>query len=168
MILGAYFAEEGREAELEALIAAIREAEVEVQAEGRAGQPEVLTLVANAIDAYGWARNGNPTEREAAILDLRDLQGTGLAPDVWIKWWLGELYAEDGRPREASVYLEALRGSGVPYHASYLLGKVYTELGEREKARDAYVRFLQAWEEADPDLPQLEEARTALEELLAG
>jgi len=168
MILGAYFAEEGREAELEELIAAIREAEVEVQGEGRAGQAEVLALVANATDAYGWARNGNPTEREAAILDLRDLQGTGLAPDVWIQWWLGELYAEEGRPREASVYLEALRGSGVPYHASYLLGKVYTELGDREKARDAYIRFLQAWEEADPDLPQVAEAREALKGLMAG
>jgi tetratricopeptide (TPR) repeat protein len=127
-----------------------------------------LTLVANAIDAYGWARNGNAAERDAAILELRDLQGTGLDPEVWIEWWLGELYAEDGRPREASVYLEALRGSGVQYHANFLLGRAYTELGEREKARDAFVRFLQAWEEADPDLPQVEEARAALEELLAG
>jgi hypothetical protein len=61
-----------------------------------------------------------------------------------------------------------MRSSGVPHVANYLLGRAYTQLGEREKARDAYVRFLQAWEEADPDLPQLEEARAALEELLAG
>lgn len=168
MILGAYFAEEGRETEIENLLAAIREAEAQAQAEDGASRAEMLTLAADAIDAYGWARNGNPAEREAAIQELRNLQGTGRPPDVWIRWWLGELYAEDGRPREASVYLESLRGSGVPHQANYLLGKVYTELGEREKARDAYVRFLQAWEEADPDLPQLEEARAALEELLAG
>ncbi len=168
MTLGAYFAEESKEAEIENLLTAIREAEAEARAEDMAGRAETLTLAADAIDAYGWARNGNPAEREEAILELRDLQGTARAPDVWIRWWLGQLYSEDGRPREASVYLESLRATGVPHHANYLLGQVYTELGEREKARDAYIRFLQAWEEADPDLPQVEEAREALKDLMAG
>ncbi len=91
-----------------------------------------------------------------------------MPPDVWIRWWLGELYMEDGQPGEAVVYLESMRSTGVPHVANFLLGRAYTELGDREKARTAYIRFLQAWEEADPDLPQAEEARAALEDLLAG
>ena len=106
----------------------------------------MLTLAADAMDAYGWARNGNPSQRGEAILQLRDLAGTGLPPSIWVRWWLGELYMEDGRPGDAVAYLESLRGTGVPHVGNLLLGRAYTELGEREKARDAYVRFLQAWE----------------------
>ena len=166
--LGAYFAEQGREEQLERLLDEMRAAAPEVSAAGNEVRAEGLTLSADAIEAYGWARNGGTTERDDAISRLKGMQGTGMHADVWIRWWLGELYLEDGRPREAAVYLETMRSSGVPHVANFLLGRAYTELGEREKARDAYVRFLQAWEEADPDLPQLDEARAALEELLAG
>jgi tetratricopeptide (TPR) repeat protein len=166
--LGAYFAEQGREEQLERLLDEMRSAAPEVSAARNEVQAAGLTLSADAIEAYGWARNGGPAERDDAISRLKGMQGTGMHADIWIRWWLGELYLEDGRPREAAVYLESMRSSGVPHVANYLLGRAYTQLGEREKARDAYVRFLQAWEEADPDLPQLEEARAALEELLAG
>jgi tetratricopeptide (TPR) repeat protein len=168
LMLGAYYAEQGREEQLEGLLAEMRGAAVEVLAQAGEAREKNLTLAADAIEAYGWARNGNPEEREEAIQNLRDLQGTGMPADVWIRWWLGDLYIEDGQPAEAVVYLEALRSTGIPHYANLQLGRAYTELGEREKARTAYVRFLQAWEEADPDLPQLQEARDALEELLAG
>jgi tetratricopeptide (TPR) repeat protein len=168
LTLGAYFAEEAREEQLEELLSAMREASAEAGTESRSDRETGLTLTADAIEAYGRARNGTPEEREAAILGLRDLQGTGYAADVWIRWWLGQIYLEDGRLRDAAVYIEALRQSGVHYHANYLLGGVYAELGEREKAADAYIRFLQAWEEADPDLPQVDEAREALRSLMAG
>ncbi len=107
-------------------------------------------------------------EREEAIEKLEELAWTGLPPSIWVRWWLGEIHMDEGRPAAAVTYLETLRAAGVPHVGNLLLGRAYTELGDREKARDAYVRFLQAWEEADPDLPQLEEARAALEELLAG
>jgi tetratricopeptide (TPR) repeat protein len=168
MILGSYYAEQGDEEHLESLLEEIREAAVEIGAEGADSRTVVLALAADALDAYGRAKYGESAERDEAILELRDLQGTGLPPDVWIRWWLGELYMEAGRPREAAVYLESMRSTGVPHVANFLLGRAYVELGEREKARAAYIRFLQAWEEADPDLPQIEEARAALEDLLAG
>jgi tetratricopeptide (TPR) repeat protein len=168
IVMGAYYAEHGREAELETLLDEIRAGATEVAAEGAERWGRILTLAADALDAYGWARNGDPVEREEAIERLEDLAFTGLAPSIWVRWWLGELHLEDDRPGDAVVYLETLRAAGVPHVGNLLLGRAYTQLGEREKARDAYVRFLQAWEEADPDLPQLEEARTALEELLAG
>ena len=168
MVMGAWYAEQGREEQLETLLGEVRSAAAETAAEGRERPAEMLTLAAGALEAYGWARNGGPPEREEAIQKLEDLAFTGLPPSIWVRWWLGELHMEDGQPRDAVVYLESIRGSGVPHVANLQLGRAYTQLGEREKARDAYVRFLQAWEEADPDLPQLDEARAALEELLAG
>ena len=168
MTLGAYYAENGREEQIESLLGEIRAAVDETGADGQTQPKPMLTLAADAIDAYGWARNGNPAEREEAILKLGDLAWTALPPSVWVRWWLGDLHMEDGRPGDAVVYLEPLRATGVPHVANLQLGRAYSQLGEREKARAAYVRFLQAWEEADPDLPQLEEARDALEELLAG
>ncbi len=166
--LGAYYAEQGNEEQLETLIGDMRDAASKVAAESNEERALGLTLAADAIEAYGWARNGESVERDRALESLRELQGTGMHADVWIRWWLGELYMVDDKPGEAVVYLETLRHSGVPQRANYLLGKAYVELGEQEKARDAYIRFLQAWEEADPDLPQLEEAREALRSLMAG
>ncbi|MBT8461600.1 MAG: hypothetical protein KJO44_03685, partial [Gemmatimonadetes bacterium] len=166
--LGAYYAEQGKEEQLETLLDDMRSGAAEAAAEGRERSAEMLTLAADALDAYGWAKNGDRVERGGAIQKLEDLAFTGLPPSIWVRWWLGELHLEDGQPGDAVVYLESLRGSGVPHVANFLLGRAYTELGEREKARAAYVRFVQAWEEADADLPQLQEARAALEELLAG
>jgi len=168
MTLGAYYAENGKEEQLESLLGEIRAAAGGTGADGETPPSPILTLAADAIDAYGWARNGGPVEREDTILKLRELAGTGLAPSIWVRWWLGDLYMEDSRPGDAVVYLESLRGTGVPHVANFQLGRAYTQLGERGKARDAYIRFLQAWEEADSDLPQVDEARAALEELLAG
>lgn len=168
MTLGAYYAENSEAEHLESLLGEIRAAAGGTGEDGETARSPLLTLAADAIDAYGSARNGNPAEREEAIFNLGDLAWTALPPSVWVRWWLGDLNMEDGRPGAAVPYLEALRGTGVPHVANLQLGRAYTQLGERAKARDAYVRFLQAWEEADPDLPQLEEARAALEELLAG
>jgi tetratricopeptide (TPR) repeat protein len=42
-------------------------------------------------------------------------------------------------------------------------GRLYEQLGEREKAAAAYAHFLELWKEADPALqPQLREAREGL------
>ena len=168
MTLGAYYAENGKEEEIESLLGEMRANAGGTGTAGETSPSPMLTLAADAIDAYGWARNGEPVEREEAIEKLEDLAFTGLPPSIWVRWWLGELHMEDGHPGDAVVFLESLRGSGVPHVANLELGRAYTQLGEREKARAAYIRFLQAWEEADPDLPQLAEARAALEELLAG
>ena len=50
------------------------------------------------------------------------------------------------------------------YARSFLArGRLYEELGEREKAAQAYQRFLALWKDADPEFqPQLREARAGL------
>ncbi|MGW8283311.1 MAG: hypothetical protein ACWGON_08445, partial [Gemmatimonadota bacterium] len=74
---------------------------------------------------------------------------------------------EDGRLREAALYYDTSRHGLLSSRANYRLGEIYEQLGEEEKARDAWIRFLQAWEDADPDLPQIAHARASLEGLLA-
>lgn len=49
--------------------------------------------------------------------------------------------------------------------AKYRLGRAYEELGDRERAADAYRTFLSRFEHADSGLAAVEEARAALERL---
>jgi hypothetical protein len=165
MTLGAYLVEAGERADLELHLATIREAGAAVRAEGdtyAAGQHD---LIADAIEAYFLARTA---DAESAIRALERLQGTGYQADRWIRLWLAELLAEAGRPQEAARYFESLIDTPWWSYALYRRGGLYLELGEQEKARDAYMAFLQAWEEADPDLLQLEEAREGLRTLRGG
>ena len=49
--------------------------------------------------------------------------------------------------------------------AKYRLGRAYEELGDRQRALDAYRTFLSRYEKADPDLPWVGEARAAVARL---
>ena len=40
------------------------------------------------------------------------------------------------------------------------LGRAYARSGDKAKAREAYQDFLTLWNEADPDIPVLKEAKT--------
>ena len=121
-------------------------------------------LVGDAIRAYAVSM----TDPAAAIEALEDLQGPGSVADSWIRLWLAELYEAQGNTEETIHYLESLRYSFYDSYVNYRLGGLYEQTGQPVKARAAYIRFLQAWEEAEPDLPQDDEAREALETLLAG
>jgi len=58
-----------------------------------------------------------------------------------------------------------------PYRAIYhpksilLLGKIFEQKGQRDKARQQYEKFLKLWKNADEDLPELIEAKTRLTKL---
>lgn len=123
-----------------------------------------IDLTVDAIRAYALSA----TDPQAAIEALEDLQGTGGVADSWIRLWLAELYEARGNTEETIHYLESLRYSFYDSYVNYRLGGLYEQIGQPVKARAAYIRFLQAWEEAEPDLPQDDEAREALETLLAG
>ncbi len=54
-------------------------------------------------------------------------------------------------------------GDGDFYAKSlYTLGRVYSQKNQRERASEYFTRFLDLWEEADPGIPEVGEAKTRL------
>lgn len=166
--LGYGLAELGEVKSLAGLVSDLRKAAADARSAGNEAGAENRAEIADALAAYGRAVSSDGPEREAAISALRDLQGTGSVAEDWIRWWLAELFLDEDRLSEAAVYFESQRRGFLNALADYRLGGIYERLGETEKARDAWIRFLQAWEEADPDLPQVAEARAAVERLFDG
>jgi cytochrome c-type biogenesis protein CcmH/NrfG len=44
----------------------------------------------------------------------------------------------------------------------YMLGKIYEQQGDTAKAIDHYEKFLTLWKDADPGLPEVEDAKKRL------
>jgi len=47
----------------------------------------------------------------------------------------------------------------------HLLGKIYEKKGDKERAIENYKKFLNLWKDADPDLPDLMDAKVRLAKL---
>jgi tetratricopeptide (TPR) repeat protein len=75
----------------------------------------------------------------------------------------GELLLQAGRPKEAAVWFERTLAR-TPNRSRAVLGlaRAYRDAGDTVKARAAYKRFLTNYRLADPGLPEVAEARTAL------
>ncbi len=73
---------------------------------------------------------------------------------------LANAYLELGRTDEAITEYERILQLNPNYPlAQYRLAQAYEGKGDRDRARAAYDRFLQIWKDADPDIPELIEAR---------
>jgi hypothetical protein len=60
---------------------------------------------------------------------------------------------------------DLLRVFGGHALARYELGKVYEAQGQRDRAAEEYEKFLEAWSDADPELPALDDAQARLDRL---
>jgi hypothetical protein len=97
-------------------------------------------------------RRGDRAQAERFLEEAR-VEATGHGPrwavnDV-IRWWLGELLVEDGRPHEAEPYFASLWFDPLAHRQ---LGDLYVGMEEPDKARESYEMFLTAWRSADPEL----------------
>jgi tetratricopeptide (TPR) repeat protein len=164
-LLGEAFVRSGEGENLDSLVAMyLPQMKDEMERVGAGRFQWQIDLLGDAVRAYSVST----TNRLSAIEQLEELQGTGGVADYWIRNWLAELYEEEGNLEETIRYLESLRYTFRDSDVNYRLGQLYEQTGQPVRARAAYIRFLQAWEEAEPDLPQDDEARAALETLLAG
>jgi tetratricopeptide (TPR) repeat protein len=84
----------------------------------------------------------------------------------------GEALMAAGRPQEAlAEYQKILDWPGVDVLDSdralvhLEMGRAHVQAGDMDAARDAYLKFLEMWAEADEDLPILQKARSEFEAL---
>jgi len=85
------------------------------------------------------------------------------------RWWRGRINLELGRPEVAARYFQSFFIFSHPWTRSlFYLGRAYEEMGEFEKAQEAYAEFLDIWKDADEELlPMVEEASLRLEAILS-
>jgi tetratricopeptide (TPR) repeat protein len=91
------------------------------------------------------------------------------AKDPSLLDWLGQAYFKKGELGKAQQIYEKMdsqincKWSGVIYAKSfYMLGKIAEQQGDKARASQNYRKFLDLWKDADPGLPEVEDARKRL------
>ncbi len=95
-------------------------------------------------------------------------------PSFYVHFMLAKAYLESDRLGEAVAELEKLLSrydEGRAYFATwvvkahYLLGLAYEKSGWNKKAIEKYEEFLEIWKDADPGIPEVEDAKERLKKL---
>ncbi|MCK4427541.1 MAG: tetratricopeptide repeat protein, partial [candidate division Zixibacteria bacterium] len=98
-------------------------------------------------------------------------------PHFWVHYMLAKTYLESGRLGEAVAELEKVLSryddfrAYVPIwavKAHYLLGIAYEKSGWNKKAIEKYEEFLEIWKDADPGIPEVEDAKERVKKLTVG
>jgi hypothetical protein len=118
-----------------------------------------------------WQRG----EKEQALSALRDLaRGTMYDTRGLAAWLLARFAAESGRDAEVVEAVEIMRTApgdiwrGGAWPAALLSkARAQERLGQTEGARETLDHLLAIWKRADPDLPNLAEAKAMRRRLLA-
>jgi serine/threonine protein kinase/Flp pilus assembly protein TadD len=114
------------------------------------------------------------TSIEVNYLEKADKEAP--APLFHVRFFLGKAYLESGKIGEAVAELEKalLRYDNIraslpiwAVKAYYLLGLAYEKSGWKAKAIEKYEEFLDIWKNADPGIPEVEDAKERLKKLRA-
>ncbi len=123
-------------AEFDRHLASARAAEIDKDG----GRYDSESVVAG-LEGYRLWRRGQITE-------AREPSERAFSDGVFA-WWLGDVYERSGDDVQAARFYSA----HYLFPLAYLeLGKANERLGETEAARRAYETFLNAWEDADPEM----------------
>jgi tetratricopeptide (TPR) repeat protein len=132
--------------------------------------PERLDIWSLEIQAVMQAKN-NEYENAIALMKksiaLEEKLPAPSGPPRIIKptfELFGEILLRAGKPEEAAKQF-AISLLRHPNRARSLLGRARAaaDSGDRQGAIDGYSKFLEVWSQANPDLPELKEARSYLE-----
>jgi tetratricopeptide (TPR) repeat protein len=111
-------------------------------------------------------------EVEDAQRDMEaSLPGLSNNANGWVRYELGKLALEAQDFQTAQRYFKSLEVYNqallqITAQVEFYLGETYEGLGDEDEARLHYARFVNWWEEADPELqPWVDRARQALERL---
>jgi tetratricopeptide (TPR) repeat protein len=162
---GAYAASVGRWDEYDAALAAIEDLESAV-AEGDSSKPkpDFYRTLRSMLEGFGAYARGEP---ETALEIFESLPHSYRWPPV--RWWMGRLYLELGQPEAAARYFQSFFVQWAPWTRSlFYLGQAYEQMGDLDKAQEAYAEFLDIGQNAEPELnPMIEEVNLRLEAVLA-
>ena len=124
------------------------------------GSGRAAHAYARVVEAFGLWQQREPEAALAALEDLKRYYAIGS-----VRWMLGVVLMDLERWEEAIPYLQAWWWSTFSF-MNYNLARAYEHTGEYEKAREEYAFFVEAWQDADPELqPWVEDARRALARL---
>jgi predicted Zn-dependent protease len=124
------------------------------------GMGRTALRYALAAQAYGLWSQGQPDAALAVLEEVKRYNATDI-----IRWTLVMILMDLARWEEAIPYLKADWWQ-INAFGHYHLARAYEQTAEHEKARKEYAFFVEAWQDADPELqPWVDDARRALERL---
>jgi len=147
----------GRSGEAARLIETLKK---QAPSASRQYQVDLMRAEGELLLARGAAQEGVEAVRRAHASEASSLTQASLARAL----------VRAGRREEAlELYRELVDGRPLPWEghvewalAHWSLGRLYEEAGQTANARAAYLKLLEIWKDADPDLPPLLEVRRAL------
>ncbi len=165
--IGAFAADRGRWGDFDRVRAVLRERIDEAGVDSVTILARTATL--RALEGYGAWRRGDLQVAWDALQDAATLGAHESYDVIELRWWLAELAQQRGELDLAIHYLETFNIYEEFPLASLLRGRAYEELGESERARDAYETFIRFWATADSELqPLVDSARDRLATLSGG
>ena len=164
---GSYAVSRARWQVLRGLLERLQSSAHRLRATGDSSEAGFTEAVRQALEGYASWRRG---QRERALVLLEQSQPRAVGDwsrrsvNTRLRWWLGRLLVEMGRPREALPYFESLSDTALPTDSER--GRIYEQLGELQRAREAYSLFLAPRQQADPMFqPMIQNARASLQRL---
>ena len=115
-------------------------------------------------------------DANTAINYLERADKEALSPLFHVRVFLGKTYLESGKIGEAVAELEKALSRYDDYRvgaptwavkAYYLLGLAYEKSGWKAKAIEQYEEFLDIWKDADPGIPEVQDAKERVKKLKA-
>lgn len=165
---GAYAADQGRWEDHAAAVRRLRAQADRHLAASDSAASRFAMGASLALEGQGLWRRGD-AERALPLLTDGQRRTTWVvsasreALNGTIRWWLGDLLLERGRPLDAALYFESFWNDP---RAAERLARIYEQLGDRAKAREAHALVGFAWNDADAELqPRARAARAAVQRL---